>query len=359
MPIAALNRLLGHVLRHQPDGLPLLRRAAGQPGAAAGHRPTGRRRRLLGVGRRHRDHERRQGGGLPVDQGGDPSRATRWPSSPRPTTPCSRCWPRSVCGPWRSPATPATGSTWTTWTRSSGRPPVAAVALVSNFSNPTGSCMSDDAKRRLVELLETHDVPLVEDDVYGELVFEGPRPNAIKAFDRRGLVLYCSSYSKTLSPGLRVGLGHPRPLPERGRAAQAGGQPGHAPSRPSWPWPPSSTAAGSTATSAGSGACTATRWRRRSTPWSGTSPRDPADQAAGWSRPVGAAARRRRRHGSLRASAVRRASGSRPDRCSRPSGGYRNFIRLNTGFPWTAVTERQIETLGKLVATARAPTTAA
>lgn len=86
---------------------------------------------------------------------------------------------------------------------------IAAVALVSNFSNPTGACMTDAAKQRLVDLLELHDVPLVEDDVYGELVFEGRRPKAIKAFDRRGLVLYCSSYSKTLSPGLRVGWSIP------------------------------------------------------------------------------------------------------------------------------------------------------
>src|SRR5205807_10265674 len=72
-----------------------------------------------------------------------------------------------------------------------GPQPIAALAMVSNYSNPTGSCMTDEAKRRLVELLETHDVPLVEDDVYGDLAFDGRRPKAIKAFDRRGLVLYC------------------------------------------------------------------------------------------------------------------------------------------------------------------------
>ena len=86
---------------------------------------------------------------------------------------------------------------------------IAAVAMVSNFSNPTGSVMSDDAKQRLVDLLVTHDVPLIEDDVYGDLVFDGPRPKAVKSFDRHGLVLYCASYSKTLSPGLRVGWAVP------------------------------------------------------------------------------------------------------------------------------------------------------
>ncbi|MEM7773740.1 MAG: PLP-dependent aminotransferase family protein [Cyanobacteria bacterium P01_A01_bin.37] len=82
---------------------------------------------------------------------------------------------------------------------------VSALILVSNFSNPIGSCMSDAKKKAIVELLNQHDVPLIEDDVYGELYFEGDRPKAMKAFDTEGRVLYCSSVSKTLSPGLRVG----------------------------------------------------------------------------------------------------------------------------------------------------------
>lgn len=86
---------------------------------------------------------------------------------------------------------------------------VAAVALVSNYSNPSGSCMTDTAKQRLVDLLDHHDVVLVEDDVYGDLVFDGPRPKAIKAFDTQGRVLYCGSFSKTVSPGLRVGWAVP------------------------------------------------------------------------------------------------------------------------------------------------------
>lgn len=86
---------------------------------------------------------------------------------------------------------------------------IAAVAVVSNFSNPSGSCMADADKRALVELLDTHDVPLVEDDVYGDLAFDGTRPKAIKAFDTRGTVLYCGSFSKTVSPGMRVGWALP------------------------------------------------------------------------------------------------------------------------------------------------------
>lgn len=69
--------------------------------------------------------------------------------------------------------------------------------------------MTDDAKSALVSLLDAHDVPLVEDDVYGDLAFDGHRPKAIKAFDQRGSVLYCSSHSKSVSPGLRVGWAVP------------------------------------------------------------------------------------------------------------------------------------------------------
>jgi DNA-binding transcriptional MocR family regulator len=54
-------------------------------------------------------------------------------------------------------------------------------------------------------VLTRADVPLIEDDIYGDLQHDGGRPVAAKAFDRHGNVLLCSSFSKTLSPGLRVG----------------------------------------------------------------------------------------------------------------------------------------------------------
>jgi DNA-binding transcriptional MocR family regulator len=82
---------------------------------------------------------------------------------------------------------------------------IAACLLVSNFSNPLGSSLSDLKKKQLLQLLDRYDVPLVEDDIYGELYFEGTRPKVVKAFDTRGSVLYCASVSKTLSPGIRVG----------------------------------------------------------------------------------------------------------------------------------------------------------
>jgi DNA-binding transcriptional MocR family regulator len=82
---------------------------------------------------------------------------------------------------------------------------VAACAVVASHSNPLGSCMDDDRKRRLAELAAHYRVPVIEDDIYGDLSFEGSRPRALKAFDRDGWVLYCSSFSKTISPGMRIG----------------------------------------------------------------------------------------------------------------------------------------------------------
>lgn len=81
--------------------------------------------------------------------------------------------------------------------------------LMTNFQNPLGSLMSDEKKQALVELLTSHDVPLIEDDVYGELYFGSKRPVSAKAFDTKGLVMHCSSFSKCLAPGYRVGWAAP------------------------------------------------------------------------------------------------------------------------------------------------------
>jgi DNA-binding transcriptional MocR family regulator len=83
--------------------------------------------------------------------------------------------------------------------------PVRALVLVPNFSNPLGSLMPDENKQALVELLETYDIPLIEDDIYGELHFEQARPQVVRAYDRGGRVLLCSSFSKDISPSYRLG----------------------------------------------------------------------------------------------------------------------------------------------------------
>ena len=83
--------------------------------------------------------------------------------------------------------------------------PIKACLLVPNFSNPLGCHMSDERKQTLLELLTEHDIPLIEDDIYGDLAYGNGRPKTVKAFDRDGRVLLCSSVSKTLAPGLRIG----------------------------------------------------------------------------------------------------------------------------------------------------------
>jgi DNA-binding transcriptional MocR family regulator len=85
------------------------------------------------------------------------------------------------------------------------RHPVKACWFMPNFQNPLGSLMPEASKQAMVALLARHEVPLIEDDVYGELYFGLRRPPPAKVFDRRGLVMHCSSFSKCLAPGYRVG----------------------------------------------------------------------------------------------------------------------------------------------------------
>ncbi|ABA88843.1 helix-turn-helix transcriptional regulator with aminotransferase domain, GntR family [Syntrophotalea carbinolica DSM 2380] len=82
---------------------------------------------------------------------------------------------------------------------------VSACIVIANFNNPLGSLMPEEKKQELVSLLERNNIPLIEDDIYGDLAFGKARPNALKAYEQKGLVLHCSSFSKTLAPGYRVG----------------------------------------------------------------------------------------------------------------------------------------------------------
>jgi DNA-binding transcriptional MocR family regulator len=87
--------------------------------------------------------------------------------------------------------------------------PVKACVFVPNFHNPLGCCMSDEHKQQLAEMLARREIPLIEDDTYGEIAFGPYRPKTVKSFDRNGLVLLCDSFSKTLAPGYRVGWAAP------------------------------------------------------------------------------------------------------------------------------------------------------
>lgn len=103
------------------------------------------------------------------------------------------------------PSTPQEGMSLDVLNYALRHTPVHACIVLANFNNPLGSVLPEDRKRELVALLAEHDIPLIEDDVFGDLAFGPTRPVAAKAFDDKGLVLYCSSFSKTLAPGYRVG----------------------------------------------------------------------------------------------------------------------------------------------------------
>lgn len=82
---------------------------------------------------------------------------------------------------------------------------LAAAVLMPNFNNPSGSLTPTDAKRELVSALADAGVPIIEDDLYGELYFGSERPASLRGFDSQGLVISCGSVSKTIALGYRVG----------------------------------------------------------------------------------------------------------------------------------------------------------
>ncbi len=86
-----------------------------------------------------------------------------------------------------------------------GQLPIKACWFMSSLQNPLGASMSEAKKQALYDLLVEHQVPLIEDDVYAELYFGSHPPKPVKSFDRDGLVMHCSSFSKSLAPGYRIG----------------------------------------------------------------------------------------------------------------------------------------------------------
>ena len=83
--------------------------------------------------------------------------------------------------------------------------PIKTLLLTPTGNNPLGYIMPDAQKERLVELANHYDLPIIEDDIYGDLSYEQPRPRSVKSFDTEDRVLFCSSFSKTISPAFRTG----------------------------------------------------------------------------------------------------------------------------------------------------------
>lgn len=107
------------------------------------------------------------------------------------------------------PTDPQTGIDLEQMARSVKQDNIKACILVPNFHNPLGFEMPMDKKKALVKLMAVNDIPIIEDNIHGELYFGRTRPPTLKSLDRKGLVLHCASYSKALAPGLRVGWALP------------------------------------------------------------------------------------------------------------------------------------------------------
>jgi len=82
---------------------------------------------------------------------------------------------------------------------------VRACLFSSSFNNPLGFTLTNERKAEVLQLLATHQVPLIEDDIYGDVHFGRERPTPFAALDPHGNTLYCSSFSKTVAPGYRIG----------------------------------------------------------------------------------------------------------------------------------------------------------
>ena len=103
------------------------------------------------------------------------------------------------------PADPVTGLDLDCLQKAIKKYDIKACLCVPNFNNPLGSCMPDENKKKLVDIITKQNIPLIEDDIYGELYFGKNRPHTCKYYDTKGLVMHCSSLSKSLAPGYRIG----------------------------------------------------------------------------------------------------------------------------------------------------------
>ncbi|WZL73120.1 PLP-dependent aminotransferase family protein [Clostridiaceae bacterium 35-E11] len=84
-------------------------------------------------------------------------------------------------------------------------PRARMIYVIPDFQNPTGKTWSVERRKQLLEIATKYDLPIIEDNPYGELRFEGEIPPSVKAFDKDGRVVFLGTFSKTFAPGLRIG----------------------------------------------------------------------------------------------------------------------------------------------------------
>lgn len=107
------------------------------------------------------------------------------------------------------PTDPETGISVDALTLALQQWPIKMVTVTSRYSNPSGATVSEQKQRDLLALAKRFNIKIIEDDIYGELGFGEPIRTVLKSFDDDGRVIYCSSFSKTIAPGLRIGWSIP------------------------------------------------------------------------------------------------------------------------------------------------------
>jgi len=225
---------------------------------------------------------------------------------------------------------------------------VSACVLIPNFNNPTGALMPEENKQRLVKFLASREIPLLEDDLYGDLQHRGNRPCCLKAFDRDGSVLLCSSFSKTLAPGYRVGYLAAGRWQERVLRLKA---------TSSLACPTVTTLAIADFLKSGGYDRHLRGLRqhfREQVARMGEAVAEFFPEGIGLSRPQGGFVlwcELPAEVDSIKLFKEAHSAGVSvaPGPLFSPQGGCRNFVRLNCGYPWSAKMERSIELLGQLV----------
>ena len=100
---------------------------------------------------------------------------------------------------------------------------VKMIYTIPTFQNPTGCTMSLEKRKRMLEIASKYDVLILEDNPYGDLRFAGEDVPTIKSLDTEDRVVYAGSFSKILSPGMRLGyIVAPAPLAEKIEMLKAG-----------------------------------------------------------------------------------------------------------------------------------------
>jgi DNA-binding transcriptional MocR family regulator len=229
-----------------------------------------------------------------------------------------------------------------------GKTRVSALLLIPNFHNPVGFAMSDRNKKELVRIAASRNLPIIEDDLFGDMAHQGTRPHTLKAFDPTGTVILCSSYSKSVAPGYRVGYIAAGKWQERVLALKSVFSSGN----PLLP----ALAVGEFLKDGGYDRFM--RSFRESCRQQVAKMRDAIGymfpEAIRLSRPVGGFVLWCELPAHVDSMelfdrALRAGIVIAPGPFFSSDGGFRNFIRINCGYPWSSRIERGVQALGQLV----------